>query len=219
MSEHEFEPVRGLPEALPPEERILWQGCPRWTTLARRAMHVTAIAVYFALLLGWRALHALRGGEDWAQAATPMALLALLALIALGLLLLLAWCAASTTVYTITNRRVVMRIGIVLTVAYNLPFKAIATAGLRANRDGTGDISLGLEPGNKIAWLHLWPHVRPWRLARPEPMLRAIPDAASVAETLGRAVAAALGPAVVAPARPAPTREHHVDPRPLAAAH
>jgi hypothetical protein len=36
----------------------------------------------------------------------------------------------------------------------------------------------------------LWPHARPWRMARAEPSLRAIPDAAHAGQILGRALAA-----------------------------
>ena len=36
-----------------------------------------------------------------------------------------AWLSARTTMYTLTNKRVVMRIGIVLTVSFNLPLRAI----------------------------------------------------------------------------------------------
>ena len=219
MSEHEFEPVRGLPEPLPPGETILWQGSPRFVSLARRAFHAVPIAAYFGVLLAWRAVHAVQSGETWAQATVPMALLALLAAVALGLLAVLAWFASSTAVYTITDKRVVMRIGIVLTVSYNLPFKAIEAAGLREHRDGTGDISLLLTPDNKIAWLNLWPHVRPWRVKRPEPTLRSVPDAARVADLLGKAVAATLAPASVATLRSTAARETRVEPRPLAAAH
>ena len=43
----------------------------------------------------------------------------------------MAWLSARNTVYTITDRRVVMRIGIVLTLTFNLPFKRIAAAGLQ----------------------------------------------------------------------------------------
>jgi len=219
VSEHEFEPVRGLPEPLPCGESILWQGGPRWTVLARQAFHATTIAIYFGVLLAWRALHAAQSGETFSQAAVPMALLALLAAVALGLLLILAWFASSTAVYTVTNRRVVMRIGIVLTVSYNLPFRAIEAAGLRVNRDGTGDINLLLTPENKIAWLNLWPHVRPWRVKRPEPVLRALPEAARVAAILSQAVAAALEPAAIATPRTAVPRETVIEPLPMVAAH
>ena len=38
---------------------------------------------------------------------------------------MLAWLTSRNTVYTITNKRVVMRIGIVLSVTFNLPLRVI----------------------------------------------------------------------------------------------
>jgi hypothetical protein len=46
----------------------------------------------------------------------------------------------------------------------------------------------------------LWPHLRPWRFATPEPMLRALTDAEAAAQILGRALAAASA----APVSPLP---------------
>jgi hypothetical protein len=208
VSEHEFEPVRGLPEPLPPGESILWQGGPRFASLARRAFHAVPIAAYFGVLLAWRAVHAAQAGETWTQAAVPMALLALLAAVALGLLAVLAWFAASTAVYTITDKRVVMRVGIVLTLTFNIPYTRITAAGLRLEADGTGDLPLTLSGEDRIAWLHLWPHARPWRLAQPEPMLRSVPHAADVARVLCDAWSRRTGLAAGAstPAEPVPAQ-------------
>jgi hypothetical protein len=113
-----------------------------------------------------------------------------LALAALALVALLTWLTTRTTVYTITNRRVVMRIGIALPLTVNLPFRIVGSAGLKLHADGTGDIPLSLTGDGRMAYLHLWPHARPWRVSRAEPMLRAVPDAARVAEILGRALLA-----------------------------
>jgi hypothetical protein len=44
----------------------------------------------------------------------------------------------------------------------------------------------------------LWPHARPWRMARTEPMLRGIPDVSRVSQILARALAASAGVAVQA---------------------
>ena len=99
---------------------------------------------------------------------------------------------ARTTVYTITNRRVVMRVGVVLSITFNLPFAQIASAGFRA-RGKAGDIVLSLAGSDRIAYLHLWPHVRPWQLKRTQPMLRALADAKTVAQTLATALAAGRG--------------------------
>ena len=206
--EHEFEAARGLPEQLPAGEKILWQGAPHWQTLARDALHLRLLAVYFSVLLAWRAGAVWMDTGSLGTAALSIVVLLPLALLALATLALLAWLASHNSVYTITNRRVVMRIGIVLTVTFNLPYRRIESASLRRNANGTGDIALVLAPGDQIAYLHLWPHVRPWQVRRSQPMLRAIPDCARVSELLVNAIAdsAAAGQSVV---RVAPTRASH----------
>jgi hypothetical protein len=98
----------------------------------------------------------------------------LLAAIAVGLVSLIAWFTARTTVYTLTDKRVVMRIGIVLTMSLNLPLRRVEAADLKTT-GRQGDISLRLLKPDHIAYLHLWPHARAWRLARPEPTLLCLP--------------------------------------------
>jgi len=102
----------------------------------------------------------------------------------------------------VTSRRVTMKIGIALPVFFNLPFSSIPSASLRCYGDGTGEIALELGPQTHIAYLHLWPHAKPFRVARPQPALRCVPDAARVAETLSRALIAAANQAQAAPAAP-----------------
>ena len=70
-----------------------------------------------------------------------------------------------------------MKIGIALPMFFNLPFSRIASASLRLYADGTGDIPVALDKGQRIAYLHLWPHARPFRLTQPEPALRCVPNA------------------------------------------
>ncbi len=185
--EHEFEAQYGLPEKLPEGERILWQGTPDWKVLARRVFHVNKVAVYFALMLAWRFASTLSDTQDIAAAFASLAWLAPFFALGLGLLLLLGWWSARSTAYTLTDKRVVMRIGIVLTVTYNLPLARIESADLHDAGSACQDIALTLERGTRIAWLHLWPHVRPWRVAKTQPMLRALPDAAAVAALLATA--------------------------------
>ena len=91
--------------------------------------------------------------------------------------------------YTLTNRRVVMRIGVVLNITFNLPLKTIGSAGLKLHSDGTGDIPLTLTTDDNIAYPHLWPHARPWQLKRTQPMLRCVPHAANVGQLLAEAAA------------------------------
>ncbi|EHP92042.1 photosynthetic complex putative assembly protein PuhB, partial [Methylorubrum extorquens] len=114
----------------------------------------------------------------------------LIGLAALGLLSFLAWLVHRTTVYTLTDRRMVLHVGIALPITLNLPLTRIESADLRLFSDGTGDIPLRLPPGERVAYLHLWPHARPWRVSRPEPMLRSVPEARSVVALLAPALAA-----------------------------
>ena len=211
-----FEPVRGLPEALPKGERILWQGSPDPRRLAVEAFGLRWVAGYFALLAASRvavSAQAMPLGEAAAHAAPFLAIGAL----ACGVIGAIAWVQARATVYTLTNRRVGMRIGAALTMTLNLPYAQIETARLDQRRGGTGTIAFALPADVRFSYLMTWPHVRPWRMARTEPALRCIRDAAAVARLLAEAAEAcqsepvvtrrAPGPAATAPA-PAPAPVH-----------
>ena len=191
--EHEFEPQRGLPEALPGDEKLLWQGSPDWLVLARRAFHLRKLALYFAAMVLLRAAFVFNDTASVMAALRSTLGPLALAAVALGLVGLMAWLSARSTVYTLTDKRVVMRIGIVLTLTFNIPYRRIATAGLHLDTRGTGDLPLSLLPPDHIAYLHLWPHTRPWCVSRPEPMLRSVPDAAAVARLLTQAWSEATG--------------------------
>jgi hypothetical protein len=191
--EHEFEAEPGLPEPLPRGERLLWQGSPDWRAMAREAMHTRLLSIYFAVLLGLRGVTTLSSGGSWLDALQSMLWLLPLAVVAIALLSVMAWLIARTSVYTITDKRVVMRIGVVLNITFNLPFAKIESAGLRLNADGSGDLTLALADSDRIAYLHLWPHARPWQVKRTQPMLRAVPNARQVAASLSAALADASG--------------------------
>jgi hypothetical protein len=193
--EYEFEPVRGLPERLPPGERMLWQGSPCWRALALRAFRVRAVGIYFGLLMLWRVASALSDGESLAAAALGAAKLLPLAAAAVAILGLLAWLSARATVYTITDRRLVVRSGVALPVSVNLPFATIESAGLKRFRDGSGDIALVLVRSQRVGYATLWPHVRPWHFSRPQPSLRALAQPDAAARTLSAALAASAGSA------------------------
>ena len=187
---HELEPIPGLPRPLPPGERILWQGRPTWRGLARSPFHLGWLALYLGAVVAargvgaWTATH--RSGAALVAALTVFPL----ALVCLALVLGLAVLHARATVYTLTTRRVVMRFGIALPMSFNVPFRRIASAALRTGPRGEGDIVLRLSGPGRLAYAHLWPHVQPWSVRRPEPMLRALPDATRVAELLREAVQA-----------------------------
>lgn len=191
MNHHEVEPIPGLPQALPPGEQILWQGRPSWQGLARNTFQVGWVALYFAGLALVR-VALVQGDQGLGRALWAGAGLLVLGVCCVALLTLLSWAHSRATVYTITSKRVVLRIGVALSISFNLPFKRLAAADLRLhhNERGEGDICLELLGKDRIGWLHLWPHTRPWRFARAQPTLRSVPDATQVARVLGEAVRA-----------------------------
>lgn len=196
------EPIPGLPEVLPKDEVILWQGRPDTLALARQALSLYWVLGYFAFLAFWR-VGVSAADIGWA-AALPQAIpFVVLGLVAGGVILLIAWVQARATIYTITNRRVALRIGAALTLTLNLPFSKIANAGLDLRKDGTGTIAIETNGEARLSYLVLWPHVRPWRMRKTEPALRAIPDAERVARILAEAAETHIAQPVVSVRRPA----------------
>jgi len=167
--------------------RISWTGHPAWRACAIRIWRAPWVAVYFGLLLADAARVTL---------TTPLksdllgdgALLAI-AVGVLGLLALLAWLTARTTTYIISDRHVEMHFGVGLQAKLVIPFGAIEHVAIRVHADQTGDIALRLIKGQGVLYLKLWPHARPWRWFRAEPMLRCVPRAGLVGTLLSRAVA------------------------------
>ena len=190
MSQHHddfhVEPVRGLPERPPEGEHILWQGAPHWWALSRDALSLYWVAGYFVSLAAWRGIVlADRGGLLLGLKATIPYLI--MGLVACLILMAIAWVLAKTTVYTITNRRVAMRIGAALTVTLNVPFTLLGSADLTKNRDGTGSIMMDLMGSTRLSYLICWPHVRPWKMSKTQPAFRSIPDVDKVAKILADA--------------------------------
>ncbi len=182
--EYEFEPQYGLPERLPSDEFIVWQGSPDTAMLASSAFHIKKLVIYFAVLILACAWPSLEEGAGAMAVLMSIKWIAPLALIGVGSLWMLAYMTSRTTVYTLTNKRVVMRLGIVFTVSFNLPLKQVVSADVRTLQNGFGDITLALKGSDRIAWIHLWPSVRPWKINKPEPTLRAIPHVEEVSVKL-----------------------------------
>jgi hypothetical protein len=183
--------VPGLPELLPAGETVLWRGSPTFWGLASTVFHVRAVTLYFLALIVWAVLASLQDGRTLGESvALALKALPYLAAFALALLGFLAWLIQRTTIYTITTRRVVIRYGMAMPFAINLPFARIEGAAVNLRSDGTGDVALSMSREDPVSYVFLWPHVRPWRITRPEPLLRSVPEAEKVARILSDALAA-----------------------------
>jgi Bacterial PH domain len=182
--EYDIEPVPGLPENLPAGENLVWQGSPSWTSLALHSMHAGKVAIYFTVLSACRVAWQTSNGQAFAQSVADAAPVFAFGMVGVGLLCLASWLSSRTTIYSITNRRVVMRYGIALPMTVNIPFSEVTAADLKSYADGSGDIALAVKGPLRLAYLHLWPNVRPWHLTEAQPAIRSIPNAGDIAQLL-----------------------------------
>ncbi|MDP3503421.1 MAG: photosynthetic complex putative assembly protein PuhB [Myxococcales bacterium] len=187
MSDIDIEQIPGIPGTLPPGEFVIWQGRPQWRAIARHVFKLPWVAGWLGLFASIRVGLELSSGAGILGSAFAIGLTAL----CLGILVATSVGFARSTIYTITSRRIVFRIGVAVPMSVNVPFHIIAAANLRVpSANGTGDIELELSGPNRIAWLNLWPHVGGGQFARPRPTLKCLADAQQVASVLREAVAA-----------------------------
>ena len=188
MSEDDFavEPIEGLPELLPKGEVILWQGRPNWLRLTIESLNLWWVIGYFGLLAAWRFLSVIDYMPFGTSISAGIPFLFVAAFV--GLLLCgVGYIQAKETLYTITNRRVVMRIGAALTLTLNLPFTKIDNAAVAKKRGGFGNIAFETSGDTKFSYFVLWPHARSWYFGKPQPTLKCIPDIEKVSSILGEA--------------------------------
>jgi Bacterial PH domain len=194
----DFDQFKELPAPLPVGERVIWQGKPSFKGLALRSFHIREVAIYFGLLMAWKLWSNWSHGALLAEAVTSVLWLVAPAISAIAVLAGLAWLFRRAACYTITSKRVLFQFGVALPMTMNIPLSKIAGAALKTYRDGSGDIPLALSDSKRVSYVLLWPHIRPWRLRTPEPMLRALPDAAIAAARLSEALTGQPGPVAIA---------------------
>ncbi|WOE74540.1 photosynthetic complex putative assembly protein PuhB [Alterisphingorhabdus coralli] len=175
MSEYDSEPIPGLPEELPQDEYIIWQGSPDWKVMAKTALHIRialAFVIVFSVITATQT-----------SLSTGLVLLGVGAL-SIGIFVSYLVLVERTTLYTLTNKRVVLRSGVALNYCLNLPLTRIEAADLKLLGDDFGSIALQLEGTPKIGYFMLWPHATSLSIIRPRPMIRAIAEAPKVARML-----------------------------------
>jgi hypothetical protein len=191
VSEYESEPVPGLPEVLPQDETLLWQGSPKGWSAARHMLFAGTVAAYFALLAAAVVISALMDGVAPLEAIGRSSHMVVIGAAAVLLVAYIGHLIERTTLYTITSRRVVMRAGIALPLTLNIPFTKIASASVKSYADGTSDIALLPAEALPVTFFHIWPHVRGFRMRHPEPTLRSLAGGEKVAGMLVNAMLAA----------------------------
>lgn len=199
-----FEPVRGLPEALPADEHIIWQGAPHPMRLAKDAWKINWIMGYFVVLAIWRVIVS-AGSVPLAVALGHGIPLLLAGALACLVIYGIAHVQARSTVYTLTNKRVAMRIGAALTMTLNLPYVCIINANAQIRSSGFGTIGFELDGETRFSHMMTWPHVRPWHIRHTQPAFRSIPDAARVARLFADAAETRVNQPQITRINPAPS--------------
>ena len=182
--EHDFEPVPGLPETLPEGEYILWQGAPKSSHVSKRVLKSRWIGGYFVLLIIWAIITGFYDGRTLGSVMMSAASIAIMATIVISLLEAFAWGVQKTTLYTITNKRTVMRIGVALSATFNLPHSQVQSAEMAKDQNGDGDIALTLKPGHRLSYLVFWPHAKGWRAGSMLPRLVGLEHVEKVSDIL-----------------------------------
>lgn len=188
MSDLQDGVLKPLPGPLPEGERVLWQRSPSWQAYSKRVFHVSKFALYFLIVITWVAVsRSVSGGV--ASGLSSLIWTVPLALIVVGMLGLMGWLYARTTVYTMTSKRLIIQSGLAFTTAVNLPFSKLDKADLRTFSDGTGDIELAMS-GPRLLYSMVWPNTRLLKLKRPAPVLWGLPEPSRVADLLSDALSA-----------------------------
>ena len=181
-----FEPVNGLPEKLPPGEKILWQGKPTLMLLAWHSFGVKLATLYVVIAMIYQSALSLSATTE-ANIVPILVFYLLIWFLASSLLYLLAHFQRTSTIYTVTDKRVVLKIGAALPITYNIPFKQISSVDLKSY-GVKGSIAISLLGDNKISYLSCWPHVRPWHFSKPCPSLLFLDNIEEVSQIIKKAM-------------------------------
>lgn len=181
------EPVVGLPEALPAGEKILWQGQPSTLAIAINAFRLRWVLAYFAVMTMFRVSKLTAEAASTAQLNEAVLGSLVFCSGALLIIFALAFAISRAAMFTITNERVILRHGFAIRKYVNAPFETMRSAQLKLKSARVGDIALQFDGATQPPFLHLWPFVKPFTFANPEPMLRGIRDPQAVAKILANA--------------------------------
>lgn len=188
MSEFSEIPREITAAHLPPGETVLWRGKPDWRHLALDAFYAPWVALYFVGIGTWHLATTLHDGGSRADALNAASTVIVPLAVSLALVSLLAWLSARSTVFTLTDRRIVMCYGVALPALINVPLHTIDALKVRRGLAGRGDVAFSLPRLGRLSFHQLWPYARPWHLFPASPMLRAVPQVAEVSALFADAV-------------------------------
>jgi hypothetical protein len=178
-----FEAPKNILDAIPDGESILWKGKPslwgfswnlfglKWITFYLSILSIVSIARFFA--------------SDFHTAFyidfLPFFLSGIFASI---ILIGLAAIQAYSTVYIITENRVIIKTGAALSFLISMPFKKIKEVNLQKRGASIGTISFELFSKKRVPYISCWPSVRPWKFKKTQPAFSCVRSVDEVATIL-----------------------------------
>ena len=178
-----FEAPKNILDAIPDGESILWKGKPslwgfswnlfglKWITFYLSILSVVSIARFFA--------------SDFHTAFYIDFLPFFLSGIFGSIILIgLAAIQAYSTVYIITENRVIIKTGAALSFLISMPFKKIKEVNLQKRGASIGTISFELFSKKRVPYISCWPSVRPWKFKKTQPAFSCVGSVDEVATIL-----------------------------------
>ena len=178
-----FEAPKNILDAIPNGESILWKGRPslwgfswnlfglKWITLYLSMLSIVSVARFFA--------------SDFYTAFYVDFLPFFLSGIFASIILIgLAATQTYSTVYIITENRVIIKTGAALSFLISMPFKKIKEVNLQKRGASIGTISFELLSEKRVPYISCWPSVRPWKFKRTQPAFSCVGSVDEVATIL-----------------------------------
>ena len=160
-----FEAPKNILDAIPDGESILWKGKPSLWGFSWNLFGLKWIAAYLFILL---MVSILRVFVSDFYTAFFVDFLPFFSSGVFASIILFGLAAVQTfsTVYVITEKRVIIKTGAALSFLISMPFKKIKGINLQKRRGSIGTISFELFSEKRVPYTSCWPSVRPWKFKK-----------------------------------------------------
>ena len=184
-----FEVHKNILDAIPEGESILWKGKPSFWGFSWYFFGLKLLAFYMIILS--LVFAARLTVTDFFTAFVGDFLPFLVSgILTSCILMALAKIQSQSSVYIITENRVIIKSGAALSFLISMPFKKIKAVNLQKRKGSLGTISFELNSGKRVPYISCWPSVRPWRFKNTEPAFSCIENVDEVATILRKSVMA-----------------------------
>ena len=184
-----FEVHKNILDAIPEGESILWKGKPSFWGFSWYFFGLKLLAFYL-IILSVVFVARLTVTDFFTAFVVDFLPFLLSGILTSCILMALAKIQSQSSVYIITENRVIIKSGAALSFLISMPFKKIKAVNLQKRKGSLGTISFELNSGKRVPYISCWPSVRPWRFKNTEPAFSCIENVDEVATILRKSVMA-----------------------------